>query len=136
MNEKGQTAVFVLIGFVAFVFLIGLFFVFPIYNIWQQEQAGKARLAEAQWSKQIAVEEAKAKLESEGLNAQAEVARARGVAESNEIIKNSINDQYIRYLWVKTLDGADKQIIYVPTESNLPLTEASRLAPQPTQPQQ
>jgi len=101
----------------------------PIYRVWQQGKSGEARLREATFSRQVKVLEARAHLESEKLNAEAEVVRAGGVARSNHIIKTSIDDQYIRYLWVKTLDGAQKEIIYVPTEANLPITEATRLNP-------
>ena len=102
---------------------------YPIYRVWWSSQSGKAELAQAEYSRQIKVVEAKAKLESEGLNAKSEVIRAGGVAQANHTIKGSINDMYIRYLWVKTLDESNpvREIIYVPTEANLPITEANRL---------
>lgn len=59
-------------------------------------------------------------------DAEIAVARAKGVAESNTIIANSVNENYLRYRWVEGLQGADKQIVYVPTEANLPIMEASR----------
>lgn len=95
-------------------------------------QTGRAALAEATWSRKIAVEEAKAKLESERLNAQSEVERAKGVAQANEIIGNSLkgNDEYLRYLWIsKVEEGQNRQVIYVPTEAGLPILESTRLSP-------
>lgn len=60
-------------------------------------------------------------------DAEIEVARAKGVSEANKIIANSITPEYIRYLWVQALSDETNQVIYVPTEANLPILEASRL---------
>lgn len=106
--------------------IIAILVGWPIYRVWEQGKAGEAKLKEAEFSRQVTIVEAQAKLEAEKLNAQSEVVRAEGVSKSNQIIAVSIDEQYIRYLWVKTLDGAEKQIIYVPTETNLPITEAGR----------
>jgi regulator of protease activity HflC (stomatin/prohibitin superfamily) len=59
-------------------------------------------------------------------DAEIEVARAEGVAQSNVIIANSISEGYLRYLWIQGLSRNDSQVIYVPTEANLPILEASR----------
>lgn len=129
MNEQDNAIgpiVFSVIGFLVLVvvWLIG----WPFYRVWSASQHGKAELAQAEYSRQIKVVEAKAKLEAEKLNAESEVIRAGGVTKANHLIKDSLNDQYIRYLWVKTLDESkiSKEIIYVPTEANLPITEAGR----------
>lgn len=63
---------------------------FPHYNVWQQEMAGRARLAEAEHSRRIAIEEAKALKESAALKSEAEVIRAKGVAEANKIISEEL----------------------------------------------
>jgi prohibitin 1 len=60
-------------------------------------------------------------------DAEIEVARANGVAQSNKIIAGSIDENYLRYLWINGLQKNDMQVIYVPTEANLPIMEASRL---------
>ena len=90
--------------------------------------SGKADLANAEWSKQIAIEEAKAELESASLKAAAEVERAKGVAEANAIIGDSLkdNDAYLRYLWINGLHDGSSEVIYIPTEANLPILEAGR----------
>lgn len=59
-------------------------------------------------------------------DAEIAVAKAHGVAESNKIIAGSISDNYLRYLWIEGLQSNEKQIIYVPTEANLPIMEAGR----------
>ena len=98
----------------------------PEYNVWQKSLSGKAQLAEAKWNRQIKVEEAEAKLDSAQYLKQVEVVRAEGVAEANEIIGKSLqgNEVYLRYLWVQGLHDGSSEIIYVPTEANLPILEA------------
>ncbi|MFA5060212.1 MAG: prohibitin family protein [Candidatus Omnitrophota bacterium] len=65
-------------------------------------------------------------LQKAKMDAEIAVAKAKGVAESNQIIAGSISDNYLRYLWIEGLQTSDKQIIYVPTEANLPIMEAGR----------
>ena len=61
---------------------------------------GTAELAQAEQNRQIAITEARAKEESAVLLAQAEVERAKGVAQANQIIGDSLkgNEEYLRYL--------------------------------------
>lgn len=101
----------------------------PQYNVWQKELAGKAKLREAEWRRQIKIEEAKAVLESADLLRQAEVLRAQGLSEAIVIVgeKLEANPSYIRYRWVEGLHDGTSEIIYVPTEANLPILEATRL---------
>jgi regulator of protease activity HflC (stomatin/prohibitin superfamily) len=90
---------------------------------------GQAVLAHAQASREVAVAEAKAKMESAELLADAEVTRAGGVAKANKIIGESLrgNEAYLRYLWVNNLAETKNEVIYVPTETSLPILEATRL---------
>ncbi|PZU51289.1 MAG: membrane protease subunit [Sphingomonas sp.] len=105
----------------------------PAYNVYSQEQAGRARLAEAQSSRQIATLEARAKLESAKALADAEVIRAEGAAKANRILQNSLGgpEGYLRYLQIQALDSKDAAIIYVPTEGGLPVLESRRLPNSP-----
>ena len=59
-------------------------------------------------------------------DAEIEIARAQGVAKSNEIIANSITEGYLRYRWIEGLQTNREMVIYVPTEGNLPIMEAGR----------
>ncbi len=122
-------------GCLVLLYLVASFFMYhlPTYNIWSREQSGRAELAEAEFSKQVAIETAKAKKESAVFEAQAEVERAKGVKEANEIIKESLggSEGYLRYLYIQSLQQLDEnggQIIYVPTEAGLPILESQRLA--------
>ena len=98
----------------------------PQYKVYKKTQDGKAALEEAKQDRQIAIEEAQANLESEKLNSQAEVERAKGVAASIDIEGGKLTDRYLQYLWVKGQAAHDGgETIYIPTEGNLPLLESN-----------
>ncbi len=107
--------------------VVAMAFIRPWYNVWSQEMKGKAEFAKAEQNRKIKIEEAKANLEAEKLNAQAEIERAKGAAEAIRIENGSITPTYIQYLWVRQQsDLSDKTVIYVPTETNLPILESTR----------
>lgn len=117
------------------VFVVAMAFVMPWYNVWSQEMEVKAEFAKAEQNRKIKIEEAKANLEAEKLNAQAEVERAKGAAEAIRIENGSITPTYIQYLWVRQQsDLSDKTVIYVPTETNLPILESTRMLNQAQKP--
>lgn len=101
----------------------------PRYSVYQQEMSGRAKLAEAQSSRQVATLEAKQKMESADFLAQAEVTRATGAAKANHILQNSMGgpDNYLRYLQIQALEETHANLIYVPTEAGLPITEANQV---------
>ncbi|ATA93423.1 hypothetical protein CGC54_03265 [Capnocytophaga canimorsus] len=108
-----------------------LMFGLPIYNVWQQEMAGKAEMAKAEQNRKILIEEAKARLEAEKLNAQAEIERARGMAEAMRIENGTLNSVYNQYLFIRTLEKlADKgnlpQFIYMPSNGLVPVMDVSK----------
>ena len=113
---------------VILAFVLVLMFGMPVYRVWQQEMRGRAQFAEAEQNRRIKIEEAKANLEAEKLNAQAEVERAKGAAEAIKIENGTLTDRYIQYLWVRNQNNLnDKTVIYIPTETNLPILEAGRI---------
>ena len=128
-NQKGNAKVALMLSGLIIIIsgIMFLFWVFPTYNVWQQGMSGKAKLREAEYSRKVKIEEAKANLEAERLNAQSEIVRAEGAAESIKIEGGQLTDNYIKYLWVRQLSTGSKQLIYVPTEAGLPLLESTRL---------
>jgi len=129
-NSKALVIVFAAIAILVVVLMVGL----PVYNVWQQEMAGKAEMAKAEQNRKILIEEAKARLEAEKLNAQAEVERARGMAEAMKLENGTLNTTYNQYLFIRTLEKlADKgdlpQIIYMPSEGLVPVMDVSTKAP-------
>ena len=100
----------------------------PRYRVWSQEMDGRAEFAKAEQNRRIKVEEAKANLDAEKLNAEAEIIRAEGASKAIAIEQGALTERYIQYLWVRQQAGSGANtIIYVPTENNLPLLEANRL---------
>lgn len=92
----------------------------PQYRLWR---AGIER--------QIQVRDAESKAKAAVSLAQAEVNRAKGVAEANKIIAHSITPEYLRYFYIQQLAQVEHlggKIIYVPTEAGLPILEAERLS--------
>ncbi len=102
-------------------------------RVWNAETAGEAELAQATQNRKIKVLEAQAKMDSAALEANAEIARAKGLAEANRIVANSLGgpEGYLRYLYIQNLEQSQGQIIYVPTEGGLPILEAGRLRTEP-----
>jgi hypothetical protein len=97
----------------------------PQYSVYSARKEGEAILAHAQSSKEVAVNEAKAKMEAASLLAQADTIRAHGIARSNQIIGQSLTDAYLHWFWIDNIDKSNN-VIYVPTEANLPILEAGK----------
>lgn len=135
-EQKEQLKDVLFICKIAFIFLVfiilvlwGLFAFARVYDVWAERKAGQAELAHAESNRQIKTLEAKAAMESSKHLADAEIIRASGVAEANKIIGDSLkgNESYLRYLWIHGLSEGKNQVIYIPTEANLPILEANRL---------
>ncbi len=102
-----------------FVFLGG-----PLYGVWQQSLSGKAELEKAEYTRKVAVLEAQAKKDSAQQLAEAEVIRARGVAQANEIIGESLKDNpaYLQYLWItQGEENANRTVYMVPSSGGAPV---------------
>lgn len=101
----------------------------PKYRVYSARKEGEALLAHAQSSKEVAVAEARAKMESSTLLAQADTIRAHGIAASNQIIGKSLegNPAYLQWLWIDELKTTQNQIIYIPAgQMGMPIMEANR----------
>jgi predicted Holliday junction resolvase-like endonuclease len=107
--------------------IISIMAFFPKYRVWSQEMEGRAEFAKAEQNRRIRIEEARANLEAEKLNAAAEIERAKGASEAIKIENGSLSEKYIQYLWVRQQNQLnDKTVIYIPTEANLPILEAGK----------
>jgi len=72
----------------------------PKYQVWYASLEGEAELRRAEQNRQIAIEEANAKRAAAESLAEAEIIRAKGVAEANRIVGESLSDSenFLRYL--------------------------------------
>lgn len=126
----GSLIVFVIIGL-----LVLSMWGCPQYSVYSARKEGEALLAHAQSSKEVAVAEARAKMESAALLAQADTIRAHGIASSNQIIGKSLegNPAYLQWLWIDELKTTQNQIIYIPAgQMGMPIMEANRFKAVPT----
>ena len=112
----------ILTFFLFFISIISLCAGVPIYGVWQQGMVGKAALVKAEQTRQILITQA---------NAEKEAARAR--AEAIAIVGQAAKDfpEYRQQEFIGAFAealhmGTISQIIYVPTEANIPILEATR----------
>lgn len=105
-----------------------LMFGLPVYGVWQQRLAGEAALARASQERQIAQYDAQAAIARARGEAAAEVERAHGNAQANQIIADGLGGPqgYLEYLYIQALKDHEGAVIYVPTEAGLPILEAGR----------
>ena len=75
---------------------------------------------EAKLTAEQRVQQKQFELEQAVKDAEIEVARARGAAEAQKIVRSTLSDSYLQYLWIKTLNE-NPNVIYVASEANLPL---------------
>ncbi len=128
-TRRGEGEIAVLLGILVVIGLIvGGLTGCPSYNVYLKDKEGQGDLLKAESTRRVAVLEAQAKFDSAKLLADAEVARARGVAQANEIIGKSLegNELYLHYLWINNLHEGRNDVIYIPTEAGIPIMEAGR----------
>ena len=59
-------------------------------------------------------------LEQARKDAEIEIVRAEGAAKAQAIVRSTLSDSYLQYLWIKTL-SENPNVIYVATEANMPV---------------
>ena len=123
-----------LLTIVVILFTLGCMFGCPKYNVWRAEMKGRASMAQAEQDRKIQIEEAKANLEAQKLNSEAEIVRAEGMAKAIEIENGKLTTKYIQYLWVRNIEAFEGEKIYIPTEANLPILEVKQENAEPADP--
>lgn len=137
-NRKGESEALV-IGALAVLIvgaLIVILWVWPHYTLWstkmageartvQAEHEGAARLAQAESEKKIQIEGAKAEVESAKLRAEA----IQIVGKASQEYPEYRTQEFIGAFAEALKEGNISQIIYVPTEANIPIIEAGRKLP-------
>lgn len=115
-----------IIGIVAggILFILSLMFGLPVWSVWQQGLKGEAELARAEQSRRIAVAQALA--EREAATARAEAIAIMG--EAAQKYPEYRHQEFIGAFAEALREGRIEQIIYVPTEAQIPILEAGRLA--------
>lgn len=127
-NDKSTAWVVTVILAVIAGVVGGGFWGYPQYSVYQQRMSGEAMLQKAESERRVQVEDAKGKEQAAKMLANAEIERARGVAEANKIIGDSLknNPDYLTWLWIEKINENGNSVIYVPTEAGIPILEAGR----------
>ena len=107
---------------IAVVGVFGLMATYRFYNVWSMEKEGQASLMKATQTRQIQVEQAKAEKEAAVLRAEAIAIIGKAAKEYPEYR----TQEYIGAFAEALKEGKMQQIIYVPTEANIPLLEAGK----------
>ena len=121
-RSESLVAGIVVIGGVVFLALV--FGLSPLYGVYSKTLSGKAQLQEAEFTRQVAVLEAQAKMDSASRLAEAEVIRAQGVAKANQIIGESLKDNpaYLQYLWITEGEKDSNRTVYmIPSNGGAPV---------------
>lgn len=126
----GVAITFIVLGLIAMALLWS-----PIVGPWSQERRGMADLREAQQNRQILIEQAEAQRQVAILKATGEKEAAQLQADAIEIVGQAAKDfpeyrnqEFIGAFADALKAGSIDQIIYVPTEANIPILEAGRVA--------
>ena len=126
-NQKGEAAYVIVGGFVvlliAGVIILGALWN-PILGPWIQERKGTANLRQAEQERRILVEQATAERDAARLRAEAIAI----VGEAAQKYPEYRQQEFIGAFAEAVQSDAINQIIYVPTEGNIPITEAGRMA--------
>ena len=125
MNMKTRTVVVLWISGVVvfFLFIAGGMVGCPKYNVWQQGLSGEALLKKAEQTRKIQLEQAKVEEQSASHRANAIKILGKAAKDFPEYRLQEFLGAFAEALQ----NGSIHKIIYVPTEANIPIMEASRL---------
>lgn len=112
-----------LITLICIILTLSLLIGIPLYNVWNQGKVGEAALKRAESEKQIMIETAKAELESAKIRAEA----INVVGKASKEFPEYREQEFIGAFGEAIKSGQIEQIIYVPTEANIPIIEVNRL---------
>jgi hypothetical protein len=102
--------------------IVGVMFGMPLYRVWAADYNGRAVLVQAEQTRQVLVTQANAEREAATARAEAIAIVGRAAQEFPEYRQQEFLGAFAEAL----KDGKMSQIIYVPTEANVPLMEAGR----------
>ena len=111
---------FGILGAMALAFIAFLMWLLPVYGVWRQGLAGEATLKRAEQEKRVAVEQAKAEVESAKLRAEAITI----VGKATKDFPEYRTQEFIGAFAEAMENGNIQKIVYVPTEANIPIIEA------------
>ena len=96
----------------------------PVYNVWSSKMDGEAILAHAHAARMVAVTQAEAEREAASKRAEAIAIVGKAAKDFPEYRQQEFIGAFAEALH----QGKITQIIYVPTEANIPILEAGKRA--------
>lgn len=102
---------------------------YPKWRVWASHQEGLADLQRAKNEQQIQIAQAQSRFDAAELNKKAAIVEAEAVAAQVQAIGTQLtkHDLYLKWQWIKMMEERpEASTIYVPTEANLPILEATR----------
>lgn len=124
MKRRGYSEITIWVAIVVISLLLILLFlwIYPQYKVWSSGMNGKALFMRAEQEKKIQVEQARAELESAKLRAEA----IEIIGEASKKYPEYRTQEFIGAFSEAIQSGAINQIIYVPTENNIPIVDKAR----------
>ena len=125
-NERGEVEVSGVVVIGLAVLIVGGAYLFggPVYGVWQQRLSGEAKLARAQQERQILVTQAQAEKDAAQLRSDA----IKIVGQAAKDFPQYREQEFMASFGEALREGNVSQIVYVPTEANIPILEARRTA--------
>ncbi len=121
LRSRAKIAKWVTLGIMLAVGVtVGLMFGLPVYGVWQQRLTGEAVLARSESARRVLVMQAQAEKESAQLRADAIAIVGRAAQQYPEYR----HQEFMGAFGEALREGNVQQIIYVPTEANIPIMEA------------
>ena len=102
--------------------IFGTMALYRVYDVWATEMHGRAELARAEQTRQIQVAQAKAEKEAAEYRSQAIAIIGQAAKDFPEYR----TQEYYGAMAEALREGKINQMIYIPTEAGLPITEATR----------
>ncbi len=94
----------------------------PPYRVWNSEMTGLAKLAESENARKVLIEQARAEQEAAKMRAEAIAIVGKAAKEYPEYRQQEFLGAFAEAL----KEGNISQIMYIPTEASIPITEAGR----------
>lgn len=124
MSERGAFGAVLGSGMILLLAVIGGMAGCPVYNVWTEKMSGEAVLAHAHAARMVLVTQAEAEREAATKRAEAIAIVGKAAKEFPEYRQQEFIGAFAEALH----SGKIGQIIYVPTEANIPIIEAGRVA--------
>ena len=121
-DENNVVKIIVIIIALIIGFIAALMWIMPNYNAWASEKRGEGKMRYANMERQAMIAQATAERDSAALRAEA----ISIIGEAAQKYPEYRQQEFIGAFATCLENGCAQQIIYVPTEANIPITEAGR----------